>query len=127
MGGSHYHRHSAGFGKNTLPPEYLLPNILPALKALDNARGKLGSPVGVNSAYRSAAYNDAIGGASRSKHKTFHAIDCHTYDPNKLDDLYRLLADSRDRSEWVGGLGGYNTFVHIDCGSEHNRTWGKKY
>jgi hypothetical protein len=127
LGGSHFTRSSAGHGLNTAPPDELLGNIIPALTALDQARQILGRPVGINSTYRSNRYNRAIGGAKGSKHLTFHAIDCFTYDPSLLDNLYRLLAASRDQGTWTGGLGGYNTFVHLDCGSAHNRTWGKQY
>jgi len=127
LGASHYASRSAGYGKNSLPPGELLGNIIPALDALEKARVILGRPVGINSAYRNEGYNRAIGGASKSKHRTFHAIDCFTYDSELLPNLYRILDAARDKGEWVGGLGGYNTFIHIDCGSSHNRTWGKKY
>lgn len=127
LGSSHYARTSSGFGKNKLPPGELIQNIIPALTALDDARSILGKPVLINSTYRHPAYNKAIGGASRSKHMSFTAIDCHTADPDLLDNLYRLLAASRKRGEWTGGLGGYNTFIHLDCGSNSNRTWGKTY
>jgi len=126
MGASHYASRSKGYGLNTLPPDELLPNIIPAMKALEAARVDLGRPVGINSTYRSNAYNEAIGGASKSKHKYFQAVDCFAYDPQYLDNLYRLLDSARRRGEWVGGLGGYKTFVHIDCGSDYNRTWGTK-
>lgn len=124
LGGAHYSSRSSGYGLNTLPPDDILTNIIPALRALEEARVKIGNPVGINSTYRSPAYNQAIGGAARSKHLTFTAIDCYTFNPEYLDNLYRLLKSSRDKGEWSGGLGGYKTFVHIDCGSTNNRTWG---
>lgn len=127
LGSSHYVKSSAGFGKNSLPPGELLDKIIPALSVLEKARVILGRPVGINSTYRNEGYNRAIGGATKSMHRTFHAIDCFTYDPDLLGNLYRILSAARDKGEWVGGLGGYNTFIHIDCGSSHNRTWGKKY
>lgn len=127
LGGNHYASRSSGYGKNKLPPNELLQNIIPALKALDTARWRLGRPVGINSTYRSAGYNKAIGGAKKSKHLSFQAIDCHPYDKENIDQLYRLLADARERGEWTGGLGGYRTFIHVDCGSPYNRTWGIEY
>ncbi|MDX1747697.1 MAG: D-Ala-D-Ala carboxypeptidase family metallohydrolase [Halobacteriales archaeon] len=125
LGGSHFSTRSPGYGLNTLPPCHLLPNILPTVAALDGARHRLGSPVLVNSVYRSRAYNTAIGGATRSFHLTFQAIDAHPADPALLSRLYRILRSEREADKWTGGLGGYRTFVHVDTGTDYNRNWGR--
>ena len=104
-----------------LPPS---PISSPTALALDAARHDLGSPVVVNSAWRSDRYNRAVGGAPQSFHKTFLAADTAPANPALLGRYYRILRGLRDGGEWRGGLGGYKTFVHVDTGTSYNRDWG---
>ena len=61
---------------NTMPPPELWPNIAPTLVVLD-AIAEHFSPLrlSVNSTYRNVAYNSVVGGASRSQHTAFRAVD----------------------------------------------------
>lgn len=76
--------------RNGVPPWELLPNIVPTLRILDRVREELGSPLMVSSGYRSPEYNDAVGGASRSLHMAFSAIDCYSEDVANVE-LYEVL------------------------------------
>jgi hypothetical protein len=113
LGGSHYDQRSSAHGLNTLPPRSLWKNIIPALRAADNARYLLGGPIRILSAYRSPAYNTAIGGASKSLHMTFHALDLAplSHSPTALR---KILRDLRKKQIFTGGIGTYATFIHID-------------
>jgi hypothetical protein len=122
-GGSHSSPRSRGYGKNTDPPEGLLNNIVPTAVVLQTAREMLGAPIIISSCYRSPAYNKAIGGASRSLHQTFQAADNVATD---LVKLYHILATLRAAGAFLGGLGGYSSFVHIDTRG-YNATWGIRY
>ena len=122
-GGSHYNARSRAYKKNTDPPDELLPSIIPTAVVLDKARRVLGTPIIISSAYRSKAYNKAIGGATSSYHMRFNATDVIASD---LRELYRVLRKMRDREEFSGGLGGYSGFVHIDTRG-YDATWGINY
>ena len=75
---------------------------------LQKIRAKFGKPVRINSAYRTASYNAEVGGAAASQHILGTAADI-TVDGIDLASIY-LYAESLG----VGGLGLYNSFVHVD-------------
>lgn len=77
---------------------------------LDLIREEFGKPIIVNSGYRSPAHNMKVGGVPNSYHVLGMAADIR---PKNLDDLPRLqrLADSIN---FNGGVGFYDTFVHVD-------------
>lgn len=106
---------------NTDPPRELWPNIIPALKVLDIAREKLGEPLRLTSIYRAPAYNLAIGGEKGSYHQHFVACDVQS-DRVSARGIYRVLADMRAEHAFVGGLGKYPSFVHVDTRG-YNATW----
>lgn len=121
LGGSHHSPDSKGYGLNTYPPEDLWPNAEEALRVAAMAREAVG-PIIITSAYRSPAYNRAIGGVRYSQHLQFRALDLiplHTY-PR---DLHRVLLQMRRDGLWRGGLGKYNDFIHIDTRGR-NASWG---
>jgi hypothetical protein len=112
LGGAHYARGKAQ-GLNALPHKNLWPNIAAAARAADEIRARLGSPVIILSGYRSPAYNKAIGGASRSRHMAFDALDLAAPQAG----THRLLAAARavrQAGHFTGGIGSYPGFVHID-------------
>lgn len=98
-------------GLNTEPPEHLWDNIWKTIEVADKARAKHGKPIKISSAYRTPKYNKAIGGASKSQHTSFHALDLGTSAPKQL---HKILTELRDKGEFKGGLGLYKTFVHVD-------------
>ena len=111
--------------KNELPPDHLWSNIVPTLWILDLARHRLGKPLSITSAYRSEEYNEAVGGAEYSQHKVNNAIDVIPGGGITPKGLFDLLLDIRRGRAFKGGLGLYNSFVHIDTRGKH-ATWGTR-
>lgn len=80
------------------------------------------APVAINSGFRSAKHNEAIGGAEKSQHMIF-ATDCSPNlksnrlgvitPPNRQREAIEMFADE---AAWMGfqGIGLYDTFIHLD-------------
>ena len=103
----------SGLGLNTDPPPELWPNMVKTAWLADQVRAYLGSPIRVLSGYRSPAYNSAISGAPQSRHLENDALDLQPLSttPRKL---HAALLGFREAGLFRGGLGLYDTFVHID-------------
>ena len=95
---------------NTDPPRGLWPSLIKVLKVADEARDRLGKSLRINSAYRSPSYNRAIGGAAASQHMKGAALDLS----GSPATLYRIIQEMRSQGLFKGGIGKYNTFVHVD-------------
>jgi hypothetical protein len=95
---------------NTDPPRSLWPSLLAVTRVADEARHRLGRPLRISSAYRSPAYNKAIGGASASIHMKGGALDLS----GSPATLHRILKEMRAEGLFRGGIGKYKTFVHVD-------------
>jgi len=110
-GGSH-----AANGLNTDPPEHLWENVVPLARALDEFRDQIGVPVVLTSVYRSPAYNARIGGATRSQHMAFTAADFKVVGAGAggTATWANRMKAIRAGGLFEGGIGTYNTFVHID-------------
>jgi hypothetical protein len=113
LGGSHYLPTGRAAGLNGLPPKGLLTNMERLARAADAIRREFGHPVRILSAYRSAAYNAAVGGASRSEHMMFRALDLAPM-RGSVAALHAACVKVRGRGGFVGGIGRYRSFVHID-------------
>jgi hypothetical protein len=112
-------------GKNHYPPRALWQNIRSTAGVLDRFRAELGSRVNLLSVFRSADYNACVGGEPNSVHMRFNAIDfrCASGSP---EDWFARLDRFRTLGVFRGGLGLYQTFVHLDTRGD-NATWhGKK-
>lgn len=77
----------------------------------------LGSPLTINCAYRSPAYNASVGGVGKSLHMTGQAFDISM----RSNPFTREQFINTARSVGFAGFGFYNTFIHIDTGRP--RTW----
>lgn len=97
---------------NDIPPVELWDAILPTVRLLEKVREKFG-PTTVNSAYRTTAYNIAVGGVGESQHTKNYALDfaCANSTPVQWAAYLREL---RAAGEFRGGIGTYKTFVHVD-------------
>lgn len=63
-------------GIDNIPPAAVMPALIHTAQALEAVRVRLGcAPIIVSSGYRSAALNQAIGGARGSQHTTGQAAD----------------------------------------------------
>lgn len=99
--------------QNSYPPRALWPNFVPTLRVVDDIRRVLGCPVRITSSYRSPAYNKAVAGAPLSFHQKFVAADiqCDGATPH---EVWKIACSMRNKGMFKGGIGLYNTFVHID-------------
>lgn len=71
-------------------------------------------PLAVNSAYRTPAYNAAVGGSPGSQHVQGRALDLRPTDPRYLADLYAVIRSRAEAVLAIRGIGRYATFVHMD-------------
>ncbi len=109
-------------GRNTLPPSELWPTLEPTARFVDAIRARLGSSVVILSGYRAESYNGCIGGASRSQHKLFCALDL-TPRAASVDQLWETARSIRAANgAYTGGIGKYRSFVHIDTRG-NNADW----
>ena len=82
------------------------PNLIPILEKI---REHFGKPVNINSGYRTPSYNRKTQGAAKnSQHMYGNAADISIKGVTPLE-IYKWL-----RTWHTGGLGLYDTFVHVD-------------
>jgi uncharacterized protein YcbK (DUF882 family) len=65
------------------PPVELWPRIIPTLRLADELRERMGLPLSVSSCWRPADINKRVGGASKSAHVYFRAIDLNLLVPHR--------------------------------------------
>lgn len=101
------------------------------LTLAEKVRHVLGDvPMVVNSCCRCAAHNRKVGGSPTSKHLTGNALD---FVPKRVpvkDAFMQIVAAWLAGSlPELGGVGLYNTFIHIDTAKAadgHLRTWDER-
>ncbi len=118
--GASHSRH----GSNTDPAQNLYGNVVPLVNMLEKIRSEIGAPVRLLSVYRSPAYNSDINGAASSRHMRFDAADFHVVGAGhgNSGSWASIVKKLRDRGEFKGGIGIYDTFVHIDTRG-NNADW----
>ncbi len=109
--------------RNDIPRVEVWHRIVPTLRLLDDLRLTLGYGIVPHSAYRSRAYNAAVGGVGDSQHTRNVAVDFHGVrgTPREWADALRSM---RDRGRFLGGIGVYGTFVHVDTRGT-NADWSR--
>lgn len=106
---------------NTLPPRELWRNMPASLFVADEIRQRLGRPLNfITSAYRNPAYNRQCGGASRSWHTQNCALDL-VYEGGSRA-AYQIALELREEGFFQGGIGLYDSFIHIDTRGK-NASW----
>jgi uncharacterized protein YcbK (DUF882 family) len=95
----------------------LIPGFTRHVALLERMRRELGFPIAINSAYRCEKHNREVGGVADSWHLLF-ATDIRPDDgsPVKLGALFELA-----EAYGFGGIGRYDTFIHLDLRPEHAR------
>jgi uncharacterized protein YcbK (DUF882 family) len=105
-------------------PELYYDNATAICERAQVLRDLLGTTLKVNSGYRTIPYNRKVGGSKDSMHLSASALDLRSlyWSADQLADLYEGLI----RLGLVpdGGLGRYDTFVHIDIGRP--RRWDER-
>ena len=98
----------------------IIPAFYRQAAMLEHMRMELGFPIIINSGYRCAKHNSEVGGAARSWHLLF-ATDIRPEDGSseKLLALYNLAEEMG-----FGGIGRYETFLHLDLRPEPARWRG---
>jgi len=109
-------------------PLDVLENVKLLAIQLQKIREYVGKPIRINSAYRSEAHNEAIGGVKTSQHILGKAADItiDTFTPDEVVSIIEnMLTNEMLGGFYIGGLGSYNTFTHIDIRDKQAR-WNFK-
>ena len=109
-------------------PNDILDNIKLLAIQLQTIREYVGQPIKINSAYRCELHNSIIGGVKTSQHILGKASDItiNTFTPDEVVGVIEnLLVNEMLGSFYIGGLGRYNTFTHLDIRSYKAR-WDKR-
>jgi len=109
-------------------PNDILDNIKLLAIQLQTIREYVGQPIKINSAYRCELHNSIIGGVKTSQHILGKASDItiNTFTPDEVVDVIEnLLVNEMLGSFYIGGLGRYNTFTHLDIRDDKAR-WDKR-
>lgn len=101
-----------------VPPEWILNNLYRLASRLQVVRDLLGRPIIINSGYRTAAHNEAVGGAPGSKHLTGEAADI-VVKGMSAREVQAFLKN------WSGGMGRSAHYTHLDIRSKMER-WDYK-
>ncbi|HYW51296.1 MAG TPA: D-Ala-D-Ala carboxypeptidase family metallohydrolase [Gemmatimonadaceae bacterium] len=98
--------------RNDTPPVEIWHRMLPTVAVVELMRERFG-PTVITSAFRTAAYNGAVAKSKASQHTENCALDfhCATGSPREWRDA---LAELRANGVFVGGVGLYAAFVHVD-------------
>lgn len=106
------------------PAEWRADRAVELAKAFERIRELCGFPLIVNSAYRTAVYNDRIGGAAKSQHVEGRALDLHPASGGlKALQKLRGVAEVVRREGLIRGIGIYDGFVHVDTRPGKSATW----
>ena len=109
-------------------PLDVLENVKLLAIQLQKIREYVGKPIRINSAYRSEAHNKAIGGVKTSQHILGKAADItiDTFTPDEVVSIIEnMLTNEMLGGFYIGGLGSYNTFTHVDIRDKKAR-WNFK-
>lgn len=103
-------------------PDYTTIERMQALmdECLDKVRELWGKPIGVNSGYRSAELNRAVGGAKNSQHLRGEAADITTGCKAHNKRLFEMICASGIEFDQLIDESGYR-WLHISYCKDYNR------
>lgn len=106
------------------PAEWRGDRAVELARAFERIREICGFPLIVNSAFRTARYNDSIGGAVRSQHVEGRALDiCPAREGKRGLQALREAAGQARAEGLIRGIGIYSGFVHVDTRPGKAATW----
>lgn len=82
-------------------------------EVLQPARDEYGKPMRINSGFRSAMLNKAVGGAKGSYHLNGQAADIHADNEEEADELCRILQKQRLVDLVINEKRGKKRWVHV--------------
>jgi len=105
----HFHSHEfachCGCGAKEVNPELI--------KVLELLRRTLARPITIISGRRCASHNAAVGGAPHSQHLLGNAADIRV-DGITPRQVHTEISALHRNGVYIGGLGLYKSFVHVD-------------
>ena len=109
------------------PAEFIDTRLRPLCKALERLRAELGgAKVTVISAYRPLPYNRAIGSEDTSQHVQGRAADIEV-EGHSAEHVHATALRLYEVGELeIGGLGIYDSFVHLDVRGGPLARWDKR-
>lgn len=97
------------------PMEWIHDRLRFLCQDLEVIRASLRTPIYINSGYRTPDYNASIGGARRSQHLEGRAADIRAVGvPSSWAFNHIRGLIQRGELQHIKGLGGYQTFTHVD-------------
>ena len=107
------------------PVEWRSTRAVELARAFERVRELCGFPIIINSAYRTAVYNDRIGGAAKSQHVQGRALDLTVVPSMRGVRLRQILSAAKQaRTEGLlTGIGVYANFIHVDTKPGQMRNW----
>lgn len=97
----------------------IVPGFFRHMNLLEEMRQEVGHALIINSGYRCPEYNTKVGGAQRSWH-LLYATDIRPPIGAELTSRLKLMYRIALAQNW-GGIGYYNTFLHLDTRPEVSR------
>ena len=95
----------------------IVPGFYRHLELLERMRLQIDAPITITSGYRCPEHNAEVGGAQLSWHLLFATdVKPSDEDPKKLLWMYRIALELG-----FGGIGKYETFIHLDMRPEQAR------
>ncbi|MDQ3983004.1 MAG: D-Ala-D-Ala carboxypeptidase family metallohydrolase [Actinomycetota bacterium] len=113
------------FGGGLVPAKVVKTNVRRLMWRLEALRAKVGGhPIGINSGFRSVAYNDCIGGARASQHMYGTAAD------NRVAETDNRTSRELAMTSQFSGVGCYSSLTHNhldirveNAGSDTTQFW----
>ena len=105
-------------------PDNVLENVKKLAEQLQIIRDYVQEPIIINSAYRCLRHNKMIGSNDRSQHPKGKAADIVIlgFTPDETASVIEnMLTNETLPSFYIGGLGRYNTFTHVDIRDNYAR------
>ena len=105
-------------------PDNVLENVKKLAEQLQIIRDYVQEPIMINSAYRCLRHNRMIGSNDRSQHPKGKAADIVIlgFTPDETASVIEnMLTNETLPSFYIGGLGRYNTFTHVDIRENYAR------